>query len=328
MTTIPTDLPPLEVPPGPSRAEPLPTDRPVRWGILSTGKIATSFAKNLAVLPECETVAVAARKQESADELAAAHGIETAYGNYRALVEDPRVDVVYIGTPHSLHREHVELAFEAGKPVLCEKSITLTAADAEHLVGLAREKNLFLMEGMWMRCNPTVRRGKEKLARGERGQPMQVHADLGFVVDKPPTDRLLDPALGGGALLDMGVYPLTFASLFLGEPSTLAAAATLSEAGVDLSFALSLGYDTGAIASLTSTMTAWSPRTASIATDRGRIDFPQAFHHPTRVTWTPMVGDPDFDGPLEPQVITGELIGTGLANEALEVVRCLRNGET
>ncbi|HVH94557.1 MAG TPA: Gfo/Idh/MocA family oxidoreductase, partial [Nocardioidaceae bacterium] len=163
MTTLPTDLPPLEVPPGPSRAEPLPTDRPVRWGILSTGKIATSFAKNLAVLPECETVAVAARKQESADEFAAAHGIETAYGNYRALVEDPRVDVVYIGTPHSLHREHVELAFEAGKPVLCEKAITVTAAEAEHLVRLAREKNLFLMEAMWMRCNPLVRRLQQVL---------------------------------------------------------------------------------------------------------------------------------------------------------------------
>src|SRR4051794_41740846 len=169
MTTLPTDLPPLEVPPGPSRAEPLPTDRPVRWGILSTGKIATSFAKNLAVLPECETVAVAARKQESADELAAAHGIETAYGNYRALVEDPRVDVVYIGTPHSLHREHVELAFEAGKPMLCEKSLTLTAAEAEQLVRLAREKNLFLMEAMWMRCNPLIRRGGGVVGARGRG---------------------------------------------------------------------------------------------------------------------------------------------------------------
>lgn len=328
MTTLPTDLPPLEVPPGPSRAEPLPTDRPVRWGILSTGKIATSFAKNLAVLPECETVAVAARKRESADEFAAAQGIETAYGSYRALVEDARVDVVYIGTPHSLHREHVELAFEAGKPVLCEKAITLTAADAEHLVGLARDKNLFLMEGMWMRCNPTVRRVRQMLGSGELGRPMQVRADLGFVVDRPPTDRLLDPALGGGALLDMGVYPLTFASLFLGEPSTVAAAATLSDAGVDLSFALSLGYDTGAVASLTSTMTAWSPRTASIATDRGRLDFPAPFHNPPKVTWQSYDADPDFAGANVVEEISEPVIGTGLANEALEVVRCLRNGET
>jgi predicted dehydrogenase len=327
-TTLPEDLPPLDVPPGPVRTEPLPADRPVRWGILATGKIATAMVRNLALLDECEVAAVGARRQESADAFAAEHGIGRAHGDYRALVEDPDVDVVYVASPHALHREHVELAFEAGKAVLCEKALTLDAPDAENLVALARERNLFLMEAMWMRCNPLVRRLQQLVTSGALGEVRQVRADLGFVVDKPATDRLLDPALGGGALLDMGVYPLTFASLFLGEPSRISAVASLSERGVDLNLAIGLGYDSGAIASLTSAMTAWSPRTASIATDRGRIDFPAAFHHPTRVTWTPMVGDPDFDGPPEPEVITGELIGTGLANEALEVVRCLRSGET
>jgi len=179
-----------------------------------------------------------------------------------------------------------------------------------------------------MRCNPLVRRLRGPFASGALGEDRQLRADLGFVVDKPPTDRLLDPALGGGALLDMGVYPLTFAGLFLGEPSRISAVASLSERGVDLNLAIGLGYDSGAIASLTSTMPAWSPRTASIATDRGRLDFPEAFHHPTRVTWTSLAGDPDLDGPPAPEVITGQLIGTGLANEALELVRCLRNGET
>jgi predicted dehydrogenase len=328
LTTLPDDLPPLEVTPGPVRAEPLPADRPVRWGILSTGKIATAMVQNLGLLDECEVVAVGARRQESADAFAAEHGIGRAYGDYRALVEDPDIDVVYVASPHALHREHVEMAFDAGRAVLCEKSLTLTAADAEHLVSLAREKNLFLMEGMWMRCNPLIRRLQQLVATGALGEVRQVRADIGFVVDKPATDRLFDPVLGGGALLDMGIYPLTFAHLFLGEPSTVAAVASLSEAGVDLDLALGLGYDSGAIASLTASMTAWSPRTASIATDRGRIDLPAAFHHPTRVTWTPMTGDPDFDGPPEPEVIAEEVIGTGLANEALEVVRCLRNGET
>ena len=327
-STLPDDQPPLAVTPGPVRAEPLPADRPVRWGILATGKIATAMVQNLAMLDVCEVTAVGARRQESADAFAAAHGIPHAYGDYRALVEDPDVDVVYVASPHALHREHVELAFEAGKPVLCEKALTLHAAEAEHLVALARAKNLFLMEAMWMRCNPLVRRLQQLATSGVFGEVRQVRADLGFVVDKPATDRLLDPALGGGALLDMGVYPLTFASLFLGEPSTITAVASLSGAGVDLNLAIGLGYDDGAVASLTSSMTAWSPRTASIATERGRIDFPPAFHHPTRVTWTPMVGDPDFDGPLEPEELIGELIGTGLANEALEVVRCLRSGET
>jgi predicted dehydrogenase len=326
--TLPEDLPPLDVTPGPVRTEPLPADRPVRWGILATGKIATAMVRNLALLDECEVVAVGARRQETADAFAAEHGIGRAYGDYRALVEDPDVDVVYVASPHALHRRHVELAFEAGKAVLCEKALTLDAAEAEHLVALARERNLFLMEAMWMRCNPLVRRLQQLLGSGALGEVRQVRADLGFVVDKPATDRLLDRALGGGALLDMGIYPLTFASLFLGQPSTITAVAALSEAGVDLNLAIGLGYDSGAIASLTSSMTAWSPRTASIATDRGRIDFPEAFHHPTRVTWTSMVGDPALDGPPEPEAITGELIGTGLANEALEVVRCLRTGET
>jgi len=326
MTSLADDLPSLDVSPGPVRAEPLAADRPVRWGILATGKIATGFVSNLALLDECEVAAVGARRQESADAFADRHGIGTAYGDYRALVEDPAVDVVYVATPHALHREHVELAFEAGKPVLCEKSLTLDAADAEHLVALAREQNLFLMEAMWMRCNPVVRRMQQLLGSGALGTVRQVRADIGFVVDKPPTDRLLDPRLGGGALLDMGVYPLTFASLFLGEPSTIAAAAALSEAGADLNLAVSLGYDSGAVAALTACMTAWPPRTASVATDRGRIDVPAPFHHPHAVTWTGT--DPDGGGPAEPVEIREELIGTGLAHEALEVVRCLRNGET
>ncbi|HYO40200.1 MAG TPA: Gfo/Idh/MocA family oxidoreductase [Nocardioidaceae bacterium] len=321
-------LPPLEVSPGPARAEPLPGDRPVRWGIVSTGKIATAFVRNLALLEECEVAAVGARRQETADAFAGEHGIATAYGDYRALVEDPAVDVVYVATPHALHKEHVELALEAGKPVLCEKAFTLTAADAEQLVAQARERNVFLMEAMWMRCNPVVRRMQQLVASGAVGQVQQVRADLGFVVDRPPTDRLLDPRLGGGALLDMGIYPLTFAWLFLGEPETIAAAAALSEAGVDLNLSLSLGYGSGAVAALTSTMTAWSPRTASVSTDRGRIDVPEGFHHPHSFTWTALASDPDLGRHGEPVEVGEQIIGTGLAHEALEVVRCLRNGET
>ena len=208
---LPTDLPPLDVTPGPSRAEPLPGDRPVRWGILATGKIAGSSPATSPCCPSARSPRSAPAARSPPTRSRPTHGAGTAYGDYRALVEDPAVDVVYVATPHALHREHVELAFEAGKPVLCEKAFTLDAADAEHLVALAREKNLFLMEAMWMRCNPLVRRLQQLLATGALGEVRQVRADLGFVVDKPPTDRLLDPALGGGALLDMGVYPLTFA---------------------------------------------------------------------------------------------------------------------
>ena len=328
MTSLPTDQPLLDVAPGPVRAEPLPSDRPVRWGILATGKIAHAFVRDLAPLEECEVVAVGSRRQESADAFAQMHGIASAYADYRSVVEDPSVDVVYVALPHSMHREHVELAFEAGKAVLCEKALTLNAPDAEQLVAAARAKELFFMEAMWMRCNPLIRRLQQLVASGALGEVRQVRADLGFVVDKPPTDRLLDPALGAGALLDMGIYPLTFAQLFLGEPTAIAATASLSPAGADLDLSMSLGYASGATAALTSTMTSWSPRNASIATTRGRVDLPAPFHHPDTVTWTAYDTDPGAGGPARPQEISEPTTGRGYAHEALEVVRCLRRGET
>ena len=317
-TTLPTNLPDPEVTPGPVRAEPLPSYRPVRWGILATGKIAGGFAENLARLPDAEIAAVGARRRESAEAFAKRHG-GRAYEGYEALVADPDVDVVYVASPHALHKEHVMLAFEAGKPVLCEKALTLNADDAAYLVAQARERNLFFMEAMWMRCNPLVRRIRQLLETGELGPVTQVRADLGFRVDAEPTDRLLDPALGGGALLDMGVYPVTFAHLFLGRPDKVAAVAALSEAGADVNIAMSFGYESGAVAALTASMLGPTPRTASIATDRGRFDLPDGFHHPTTATWT-------SEGHVE--TIERPVIGTGLANEAQEVMRCLRNGET
>ena len=328
MTSLPTDLPALDVAPGPVLAEPLPDDRPVRWGILATGKIAHAFVQDLAALEDCEAVAVGSRRQESADAFAHAYGIPAAYGDYRALVEDPSVDVVYVASPHSLHREHVELAFAAGKAVLCEKPLTLNAGESELLVAQAREKGLFFMEAMWTRCIPMIRRLQQLAAVGALGELRQVRADLGFLVDKPPTDRMLDPALGAGALLDMGIYPLTFAQLFLGEPTEVAAVASLSPAGADLDVSLSLGYASGATASLTTTMTAWSPRTASIATTRGRIDLAAPFHHPTTASWSSYDTDPDLGGTAQVQEISEPMLGRGYAHEALEVVRCLRRGET
>ncbi|MGE5718860.1 MAG: Gfo/Idh/MocA family protein, partial [Nocardioidaceae bacterium] len=201
-------LPPLSVIPGPTVAEPLPADRPVRWGILATGKIARGFAQNLALLPDAELAAVASRRLEGAEQFAADHGSPgrtRAYGSYAELVEDPEVDVVYVASPHALHHEHTMLAFDAGKPVLCEKALAMNAREAEDLVLVARERRLFFMEAMWMRCNPVIRRVKQLADRGDLGRIQQVRADLGFLVEAPETDRLLAPELGGGVLLDMGV---------------------------------------------------------------------------------------------------------------------------
>lgn len=169
-----------------------------------------------------------------------------------------------------------------------------------------------------MRCHPLVRRLQQLLDSGALGTVRQVRADLGFRVDAPPTDRLLDPALGGGALLDMGIYPLTFSRLFLGEPDQVTAAATLAPTGIDLDVVLGLTHPGGGVSALTASMTAPTPRSASIATDLGRFDVPEPFHHPSSATW--VSGE-------HAETITEPVLGTGLAHEAMELVRCLRSGE-
>ena len=300
------------------------TDRPLGWGILATGRIAHSFARDLALVPGARVAAAGARRQESADAFVAEFG-GRAHASYAALVEDPDVDVVYVASPHSLHAEHVRLALDAGKPVLCEKPLTLNAAQATELFALAETRGLFLMEAMWMACHPVIRSIRERLQAGDLGNPQQLSADLGWVVRRAGTDRLLDPDLGGGALLDMGVYPLTLADLLLGEPTHLTGSATLSESGVDLNVAITTAYSGGAVAALTASMTANSPRSAWLATDTGRLDIPAPFHHPPHALWSTYDGawsEPTLIGPPYP------IIGSGLGNEAAEVMRCLREGLT
>ena len=294
--------------------------RPVRWGILATGSIARSFARDLAHVPGAELAAVGSRRTDKAEEFAREHGVARAHGSYQDLVDDPDVDVVYVATPHALHLADARLAFEAGKHVLCEKPLTLNTAEAEEMVRLAGEHDRFLMEGMWMACHPVVRALRDGLAAGRFGTPRQVHADLGFFVDRPPTDRLVDPALGGGALLDMGVYPLTFAHLVLGPAEQLVATADLAGSGIDVDIAIAARYAGGAVAALTSSMTSWSPRTATIATSEGLLEVHRSFHHPPYATWTPGDGEPERVEGREP------LLGTGLGNEAAEVQRCLHEG--
>ena len=289
------------------------------WGVLATGRIARSFATDLREVPGARLAAVGSRSQESADAFARQYGdaATTAHASYAALVQDPAVDVVYVASPHALHLEHARMAFEAGKHVLCEKPLTLNTAEAEEMVALAARHDRFLMEAMWMACNPVIR----ALQDPDRfGTPRQVHADLGFVVDRPATDRLLDPALGAGALLDMGIYPLTFAHLLLGEPTRLAAVANLSESGIDLDVAVAGLHPGGAISALSASMTSFSPRTATVATDRGTLVVPTQFHHPTYAEWTPVGGETERIEGAEP------LLGSGLGNEAAEVQRCLREG--
>ena len=298
-----------------------------RWGILATGKIAHTFARDLALVPDAELVAVGSRRAESAAAFAAEHG-GTPYGSYEELVADPAVDVVYVATPHALHLEHARLCFEAGKHVLCEKPLTLDAAAAEEMVRLARQHDRFLMEAMWTACHPAVLALRDRLRSGELGTPRHLHAELGFRVDAPPEDRMLNPALGASALLDMGIYPLAFADLMLGEAVDLHATAALSADGIDLDVAMVGRYPGDVLATMTASMTSWSSRRASIATDLGRIEVDD-FHHPSRTTFTPYVqapGDWVFEPGATTEITHDPVVGQGYAHEIVEVGRCLEAG--
>jgi len=291
----------------------------IRWGILATGKIAHSFADDLALVPGAELTAVGSRRFESAQAFADQHG-GRAHGSYEDLVADPDVDVIYVATPHSMHLANTRLAFEAGKHVLCEKPLTLNLAQAEEMVRLAIEHDRFLMEAMWTACNPVIRTLADGVRAGRFGTPRQAFAELGFVVDQGPEHRLLDPSLGASALLDMGIYPLTFCHLMLGEAQSLTASAVLSDSGIDLDIAMTGRYAGGALGLMGASMTSWSSRAAAVATDEGRLDVPAQFHHPTYAVWTPAGG--------EPERITGAapVIGQGYGNEIAEVGRCLSEG--
>lgn len=293
-----------------------------RWGILATGKIAHSFATDLHEVPDAVIAAVGSRSIESAEAFARELGDDDtrAHGSYDALVADPDVDVVYVASPHSHHLEHARLAFAAGKAVLCEKPVSLSRAGGQAIFDAAGD--LFCMEAMWMACHPLVVDLRRRLQEGEFGTPRQVHADLGFVVPVDPSSRMWDPALGAGALLDMGIYPLTFARLMLGPFASVTSVGTLDDRGVDVDVAIAARHESGAVSALTTSMTSTSPRTATVATDQGLLSLPWDFHHPTYAEWTPTGGEPQR---IEPPV---PVLGTGLGNEALHVQECLRDGLT
>ncbi|MFF7180783.1 Gfo/Idh/MocA family oxidoreductase [Streptomyces sp. NPDC008121] len=297
----------------------------VRWGVLATGGIAAQFTTDLMAMEDAEVVAVASRTEASARVFADRFGIPRAYGSWSALAADPEVDVVYVATPHHAHRAAAGLALEAGKAVLCEKALTIHAGEAEELVGLARERGLFLMEAMWMYCNPLVRRMRKLVADGAIGEVRTVQADFGLAGPFAADHRLRDPAVGGGALLDLGVYPVSFAQLLLGEPDSVQAHALLSPEGVDLNTGMLLGWsDSGASALLSCSIVADTPMTASVTGTKGRIDVPHGFFHPERFTLHRADGSAEEfaiagDGPVERH---------SLRYEAAEVMRCLRAGET
>ncbi|WP_329116509.1 Gfo/Idh/MocA family protein [Streptomyces sp. NBC_01465] len=297
------------------------TDRVIRWGVLATGGIAAAFTADLLAMEGAEVVAVGSRSDASAEAFAERFKIPRAYGSWAGLAGDQEVDVVYVATPHSAHREAAGLCLEAGRAVLCEKAFTLNLREAEELVEIARARQTFLMEGMWTYCNPLIRRMVGLVRDGAIGEVRTVQADFGLAGSFGPEHRLRDPAQGGGALLDLGVYPVSFAHLLLGEPDAVQAHALLSDEGVDLNTGMLLGWSgSGASALLSCSVTGDSPRTASVTGSKGRIEFPRGFFYPEQFVLHRDGHDPEeFTTEGEPQ---------GFAYEAAEVMRCLRAGET
>jgi predicted dehydrogenase len=247
VTTLPDDLPTLDVAPGPVRGEPLPADRPVRWGVLATGKIAGAVVPDLVGLDDCEVVAVAARRQESADAFAARHGIPTAYGDYRSLVEDPDVDVVYVATPHALHREHVELAFEAGKPVLCEKPLGATLDEARALRDAAEEAGVANAVGFNYRYVPAVALARETVDAGRLGELRHYRAL--YLQDYQVAGGQARSSGGAGAVLDY-VHLVDLLRFLVGEPQAVTARTASFVSDVDDAYAAILELGDGAIATL------------------------------------------------------------------------------
>jgi predicted dehydrogenase len=291
----------------------------IRWGILGTGGIARTFTEDLIFL-EHEVTAVGSRVPETAEKFATRYGIARAYGSYAELAADEDIDVVYVATTHNAHHAAARTCLEAGRAVLVEKPFTTTAAEAEDLAALARERNLFAMEAMWTRFNPLVARLRDLVADGAIGDVKAVYADFSENVPFDATHRLWAPELAGGSLLDLGVYPVSFAWMLLGEPDMVQAVSTPAPTGVDANTGILFGYGTGAVALLHCGFMAKTPQTATITGTTGWIEVAGPFWHPEAMTV-------HRDG-AEPETHRIEVAGHGFTYEAEEVARCIGAGLT
>lgn len=293
----------------------------IRWGILGTGNIAHLVASDLQLLPDAELTAIASRAQDRADAFGDQYDIPARYGSYEALVTDDEVDAVHVGTPHSHHLRHASMALHAGHAVLCEKPLALNTREAEDLINTAREEKQFLMEGLWTRFLPVMDDVRRLLIEEDAvGEIRQLRADIGFHQPYDPDHRLFDPALGGGALLDLGVYPIAFVHELLGPPDAVTTSATLADTGVDTQCAAIFDYDNGAQATWQASVEADAGRTCSIAGPKGRLEG-------TRAWWK---GAPFHltreDGSTE--TIARPFEGNGYQFEMAHVMRCLRDERT
>ena len=289
-----------------------------RWGILASGGIAQAFARDLSYFNHHIVAAVGSRSQEGADSFAAEFPGCTAYASYEELVADPTLDAIYVASPHPYHVSNTLLALNAGKPVLCEKPLTINAAEARQLKAAAEANDVALMEAMWARFLPHMHKVREILASGVLGDIWAVEADHGQRLSDYANPRHWEPELGGGALLDLGIYPISFAHMVLGAPMKITASATFTDKGVDASSTVIFDYKSGAQAILTSNMMVSTPCRATICGTLGKIEIDRTFYNPTSIRVI-MHDGTTTEYPKEYK-------GHGLRDQALEFERVVRSG--
>lgn len=291
----------------------------MRWGIAATGAIAGDFVTDLKLLPEASVVAVASRSRDSAEAFADRFDIRGRHASYEDLAADPNVDIVYVASPQHRHAPETLRFLAAGKHVLCEKPLAVNAAEANEMVASAKRNGLFLMEAMWSRFLPAYTQLRRILDAGRIGTPLMLESNFGFRMPVDPTHRLFDLKLGGGALLDLGVYPLALASLVFGPPDSVKGVGHLGETGVDERVAAVLHHPGGGLAVVQAAISANLSCEARITGTDGWIGLPAFMHCPDHLTLATAGGQERIAAPIE---------GNGLRFQAAEVERCLREGLT
>lgn len=295
----------------------------IRWGILGCGRIARKFASDLKWVNEAELIAVGARELTTAQAFAKEFPATHVHGSYQALVSNPEVDVIYVATPHAMHHEHVLLCLQHKKAVLCEKAFAINYKQANGMIAFAKAQNTFIMEAFWTRLLPHYVKAKQLIAEGKIGKIKYFYGEFGFKPADPVAPRLYDPALGGGALLDIGVYPVFMALDLLGKPDVIDAAMTPAHTGIDEQCVIRFQYNNGAIANLFCTLASNLASGGDIGGTEGRIRFTHRMHGPTTQLEY-------YTGAVDTRqlIATEQAKGNGYEYEIRHVNECLQNNLT
>ncbi|QCX00171.1 Gfo/Idh/MocA family oxidoreductase [Aggregatimonas sangjinii] len=290
----------------------------IRWGILGPGRIAHSFTKDLALVRDGRLTAVASRNLERAREFADEYNAEFAFGSYEELLVSDKVDVIYIATPHTGHMEWAIKAMKSGKHILCEKPVGINLSQVKKMLRVAAENKVFLMEALWSRFNPSIRKIKQLVDDGVIGQVSYLHADFAFYsLDRDEKGRLLNPELAGGSILDIGIYPIFLAYLILGKPERILATSNLYKTGAEVQTSMIFQYDR-AQAILYSGLTSKSEMRAEISGSKGEIFIDSRWHETQGFVSHIAETEKRYDLPT---------LGKGYTHEIDEVHRCLREGK-